>query len=418
MALPLNRRKFLARAGAAFAASTAGAAGFPLPSIAQDAPLKIGLLTVKTGPLAAGGIHLEEGITAFLKERGSTLAGRKIELIVADTGGNPAGAKNKAQELVERERVDLVMGPFAAFELLAVVDYLAERKMPALAFAAAEDVTQRRSYPYLARSSYTSAQCLYPLADYAIKELKLTRAITMADDFAFGHEQVGGFQRVFEEGGGRVVKKLWSPLGTPDYVPYVAQIQDCDVVCEVLAGSNPLRFTKQCRELGLKQALLGGSTVADDTILGSFGDEAVGLINAIPYTLALDTPANQRFVAAMRKAHGADVPIGFYAACFYVYGAIIEAALQKTGGKSDDPAHLIQAVRSVSLADTARGPISFDDHGNAVSDTYICRVERRNGKLTNVPIKTYPKVSQFWTYDPKWFLQQPVYSRDYPPLKG
>ncbi|MGP0091791.1 MAG: ABC transporter substrate-binding protein [Xanthobacteraceae bacterium] len=415
MALPLDRRKFLARAGAAIAAGTAG---LPTPSIAQDAPLKIGLLTVKTGPLAAGGVHLEEGITAFLNERNATLAGRKIELIVADTGGNPAGAKNKAQELVERERVDLVMGPFAAFELLAVVDYLAEKKMPVLAFAAAEDVTQRRSNPYLARASYTSAQCLYPLADYVIKELKLTRAITMADDFAYGHEQVGGFQRVFEEGGGRVVKKLWSPLGTPDYVPYVAQIQDCDVVCEVLAGSNPLRFTKQYKELGLKQALVGGSTIADDTILGSFGDEAVGLINTIPYTLALDTPANQRFVAAMRKAHGADVPIGFYAACFYVNGLIIEAALQKTGGKSDNPAQLIQAIRSVALTDTPRGPISFDDHGNAVFDIYVCRVERKNGKLVNVPIKTYPKVSQFWTYDPKWLLQQPVYSRDYPPLKG
>ena len=112
MALPLNRRRFLARAGAAL---TAGAAGLPMPSVAQNAPLKIGLLTVKTGPLAAGGIHLEEGIAAYLKEHNSTLAGRAIELIVADTGGNPAGAKNKAQELVERERVDLVMGPFAAF---------------------------------------------------------------------------------------------------------------------------------------------------------------------------------------------------------------------------------------------------------------------------------------------------------------
>src|SRR3974390_1423399 len=240
----INPRKSLAGTAAA-----AGPASLPMPANAQNAPMKIGLLTVKTGPLAAGGIHFEEGITAFLKDKNFPLSGRKIDLIVADTGGNPAGAKNKAQEVVEREKVDIVLGPFAAFELLATVDYLAQAKMPTLAFAGAEDVTQRKGNSYLTRTSYTSAQCLYPLADYVIREMKLKRAVTMGDDFAFGYEQVGGFQRVLEEQGGQVVKKLWSPLNTADYAPYVAQIPDCDVLCEVLAGSNPLKFTKQERGL-------------------------------------------------------------------------------------------------------------------------------------------------------------------------
>ena len=157
----VNRRKLLKTAGA-----TAAALALPMPAIAQNAPLKVGLLTVKTGPLAAGGVHAEEGITAFLKDKDYTVAGRKVDLIVADTGGNPAGAKTKAQELVERDHVDIVLGPFAAFELLATVDYLAQQKMPTLAFAGAEDVTQRKGNEYLTRTSYTSAQCLYPLADY------------------------------------------------------------------------------------------------------------------------------------------------------------------------------------------------------------------------------------------------------------
>src|ERR1700739_1995897 len=230
----VNRRRFLQTSAAA-----TGAAAIAMSAVAQNAPLKIGLMTVKTGPLAAGGIHIEEGFRAYLKSHDSKLAGRTVDLIVADTGGNPAGAKTKAIELVERDKVDLIMGPFAAFELLAVLDYLAQNKMPTLAFAGAEDVTQRRGNPYLLRTSYTSAQGLYPLADYALKELKGKRAITMMDDFAFGYEEGGGFQRAFEAGGGRVVKKLWSPLNTPDYVPYVAQIQDCDVVCHGLTGSNP-----------------------------------------------------------------------------------------------------------------------------------------------------------------------------------
>ena len=408
----MNRRKFLAGTAAA-----AGTASLPMPANAQNAPMKIGLLTVKTGPLAAGGIHFEEGITAFLKDKNFTLSGRKIELIVADTGGNPAGAKTKAQEVVERDKVDIVLGPFAAFELLATVDYLAQAKMPTLAFAGAEDVTQRKGNPYLTRTSYTSAQCLYPLADYVIREMKLKRAVTMGDDFAFGYEQVGGFQRVLAEQGGQVVKKLWSPLNTADYAPYVAQIPECDVLCEVLAGSNPLKFTKQARGLGVKQPLVGGATVADDTIIGAHDESAAGLINTNPYSLDRDSEANKRFIAAMKTHYGNDVRIGHYAACFFANGQIIEAALAKTGGKSDNAETLAKAVRSVSLADTPRGPINFDAYGNAVVDVYVRRAEKDGGKMVNKTIKTYRKVSQFWTMDPKAFLKEPVFSRDYPPLK-
>jgi branched-chain amino acid transport system substrate-binding protein len=412
MTSSFSRRKFIAGSAAV------GAAAFPMPSIAQNAPLKIGLLTVKTGPLAAGGIHFEEGITSFLKDKNFTVSGRKIDLIVADTGGNPAGAKNKAQEVVERDKVEIVLGPFAAFELLATVDYLAQAKMPTLAFAGAEDVTQRRGNGYLTRTSYTSAQCLYPLADYVAKEMKLKRAASIGDDFAFGYEQVGGFQRVLEAQGGQLMKKLWSPLNTADYAPYVVQVPECDVVCEVLAGSNPLKFTKQARGLGMKQPLVGGSTVADDTIIAAHDDTAAGLINTNPYTLDHDSEANRHFIAAMKKNYGPDVRIGHYAACFYANGQVIEAALAKTGGKSDNADQLVKAVRAVNLADTPRGPLSFDDHGNAVIDVYVRRAEKRDGKMMNKTVKTYRKVSQFWTMDAKAFLAEPVFSRDYPPIKG
>jgi branched-chain amino acid transport system substrate-binding protein len=413
MSLRLNRRKVLAGA-----AAVAGCATLPMPSIAQNAPIKVGLLTVKTGPLAAGGQHAEEGITAFLKDKNFTLSGRKIELLVADTGGSPVGAKTKAQELVERDRVNIVLGPFAAFELLATLDYLAQQKMPTLAFAGAEDVTQRKGNPYLTRTSYTSAQTLYALADYVSKEMKLKSAATIADDFAFGYEQIGGFQRVLEDQGGHVVKKLWSPLNTPDYAPYIAQIPACDMVCVGLAGSNPIKFIKQAKALGIKQQLVGGSTTADDTIIGAYGEEAQGLINTNPYSLDIKSDANQRFIAAMKKYYGNDVRIGHYAACFYIDGQVIEAALAKTGGKADNPEQFVKAIRSASIGDTPRGPISFDDHGNVVIDVYVRRVESQGGKMVNKTVKTYHKVSQFWTMDPKAFLQQPVFSRDFPPMKS
>ena len=193
---------------------------FPTPAIAQAAPFKLGLLTVKTGPLAQGGIQMEQGVLTFLKEKNNTFAGRKVEFISADTGGNPAGTKTKAQELVERDKVDTILGPLAAFELLAITDYIAQQKTPLLSLAAAEDMTQRRPNPYFLRASATSAQAMHPMADYAAKELKLKRVITISEDFAFGHEQMGGFQQTFEDNGGKIVKKLWPPLVTPDYTPY------------------------------------------------------------------------------------------------------------------------------------------------------------------------------------------------------
>jgi branched-chain amino acid transport system substrate-binding protein len=413
MSRKVTRRKFMAGTAAGAVAATFK---FPAPAIAQAAPFKLGLLTVKTGPLAQGGIQMEQGLTTFLKEKDFTLAGRKVELVSADTGGSPAGTKTKAQELVERDKVDVITGPLAAFELLAITDYIAQQKMPLLSLAAAEDVTQRRPNPYFLRASACSSQAMHPMADYAAKELKLKRMITIVEDFAFGYEQMGGFQQTFEDNGGKILKKLWPPLATPDYTPYLAQIADCDGVCQGFAGGNPLKFMKQYVSAGLKFPVVTGQTGGDDALLRGFGDEAIGLVSCCPYTLDAETEANKRFVAGMQKNFNLDP--GFYAAGLYINGMVIEAGLQKTGGKSDNKEELIKMLRSVSLADTPRGPIKFDHFGNAIGNFYIRKCEKAGGKLVNKTIKTYTNVSQFWTYDEKKFLEQPVYSRDFPPLKS
>jgi branched-chain amino acid transport system substrate-binding protein len=213
-----------------------------------------------------------------------------------------------------------------------------------------------------------------------------------------------------------VVKKLWPPLGTADNTPFIAQIGDVDGVVQGYASAAPVKFMKQYADLGIKKPVIGGETAADDALLKSFGDEAIGMINTCPYTEDLDNAANQRFTSAFIKDYG-NIP-GFYAAGLYINGQVVEAGLQKTGGNADDKDALIKAMRGVSIADTPRGPIGFDDHGNVIGNIYVRRIEKQNGKLVNKTIKTYEKVSQFWTYDEKWFLAQPVYSRDYPPLKS
>jgi branched-chain amino acid transport system substrate-binding protein len=411
MKFRLNRRAFLA-------GSTLATLPFVgAPAIAQSAPARIGLLTVKTGPLAQGGIQMEQGLATFLKEKGNTLAGRKVELIVGDTGGNPAGAKTKAQELVERDHVDFVVGPLAAFELLAISDYITQAKVPMLSLAAADDMTQRKPNPWFIRASSTSSQACHALGDYAAKEMKLKRVATISEDFAFGYEQAGGFQRAFEDNGGTVVKRLWTPIVTPDYTPFLAQIADVDAIWQGFAGSNPVKFMKQYAELGLKAKfpLLGGWTALDDALLKVLGDEALGAVSAAFYSSEFDSASNKRFVAAMARDY--DVIPGGYSAGCYINGMCIEAALQKTGGSSDDKQKLVDALRAVSLVDTPRGAFSFDHFGNVVGSVFIRRLERKDGKLHNSVIKTYPKVSQFWTYDEKKYLAAPVYTRDTPPAK-
>ncbi|MGA8816204.1 MAG: ABC transporter substrate-binding protein [Xanthobacteraceae bacterium] len=404
--------------GSAAAGAAVALTRFPAPAVAQGKPFKLGLLTVKTGPLAAGGVLMEQGVLTYLKEKNFTLGGRKVDFISADTGGNPAGAKTKAQQLVERDQVDVILGPLAAFELYAINAYVIEKKMPTLSLAAADNLTQRTPNPFLLRASATSSQAMQPMGHYAATELKLKRIVTISEDFAFGYEQMGGFQAAFAKDGGCVVKKLWPPLVTPDYTPYLAQIGDCDAVCQGFAGSNPIRFMKQYATAGLKYQVVAGEAGADDFLLKSFGDEAVGLVSAAPYTLDLETEANQRFVNGMLKNYDA-IP-GQYAALLYGNCQVLDAGLTAAGGDSSDRDKLMAALKSVSLTDTPRGPIKFDHLNNVIGTIYIRRLVKEGAKyglkLWNKTIHTYENVSQFWTWPEKEFLAHPVYSRDYPPL--
>jgi branched-chain amino acid transport system substrate-binding protein len=411
----ISRRALLAGTAAGAAAALTR---FPAPAIAQAEPFRLGLLTVKTGPLAQGGIQMEQGVLTYLKETNYMIGGRKVDFISADTGGNPAGTKTKAQELIERDKVDVILGPLAAFELLAISDYIKEQKMPTLSLAAADNLTQRQPNPYLLRASACSSQAMHPMGHYAATEMKLKRVVTVSEDFAFGYEQMGGFQAAFAQDGGCVVNKLWPPLVTPDYTPYVAQISDCDGVCQGFAGSNPLRFMKAYASAGLKYPVVTGETGGDDALLKSFGEEAIGLVSCCPYTLDLESAANQRFVDGMMK--GYDVIPGFYAAGLYVNCQVIDAALKAVGGNASDKEKLMTALRAVQLKDTPRGAIKFDHFGNVIGNFYVRRLGTEGAKYGlkywNKTIKTYENVSQFWTWPEQEFLAHPVYSRDYPPL--
>jgi branched-chain amino acid transport system substrate-binding protein len=409
--MSFTRRRFIQAAGTAAAAAA-------VPTFAQGEPIRVGLVTVKTGPLASGGIDMERALEQYLKEKNNTLAGRKVELIVADSGGVPAQARTKIQELVERDRIHIMIGPLDTASALAADDYIRQAQLLTLSVAAAEDMTQRKPNPWFTRGTSTSSQCAMPLADYAAKTLKYKRMAVIADDIAYGHEMCAGFLRVFEDNGGKVVQRMFPPLTVPDYGTYLAQLKtNIDALFLGFAGSNGFRYVRQFNEYGLggKVKLIGGMTALDEAVLRNMGDEALGIITSCWYSAEIDNPINQKFVSAFRAQWKYDP--GFYAAATYVEAAVLDQTLQKIGGKIEDKQAFMKAVRSGRF-DTCRGPVHFDQYGNVIGNVYIRKVARKDGRLVNTVIHTYPNVSQFWTYKPEEFLKNPVYSRDFPPAKN
>lgn len=394
-----------------------------LSSVAQAAdsdPIRVGFLTVRSGALAAGGRQMENAIDLFLKERNNIVAGRKVQLFVADTAGQPAVTKSKAQELVEKDKVQVIIGPLAAFEALAINDYIRKAQIPIISpSAAAEDLTQRKPNPWFVRAVGTSAQPTQPFGEYAARDLHYKRIAIIADDFAFGHEMSAGFQRTFEENGGKIVQKLWTPLNVADYGTYISQIDpSVDAVFAGFAGGNGIKFLKQYAAYGMKGKVpvLGGMTTVDEGILKNMGNEALGVVSTGWYSATIDNPANKRFVAAMNRDYKEDP--GYYSIGAYTAGLMLETALKAVHGNIENKTAFMDALRHVTLTDDPRGELRLDSYGNPVMNVYIRKVERKNGKLVNTVIKTYPMVSQFWKYDPKQFLAQPVYSRDYPAAKN
>ena len=386
---------------------------------AQKGPIKVGLLVPQTGPLAANGKDMINGFELFFEQVNYRLAGREIKLIIEDDEGKPATGLTKARGLVEGQGVHLVTGPLSAAIGYAVAGYVDSKKVPTIfPIVSAEDITQRKRSPYIVRTGWSSAQPSHPFGKWVYDNLGYKKIAMIAYDFAFGWEVAAGFHRSFEEAGGQGVQKLWPPLGTADFGPYLAQLRrDVDAIYCVFSGADALRFGKQFAEAGLKARLplIGGGTFTDEHVLRVQGDEVLGVVTALHYSAALATPANQKFAKAY-EAKFKQVP-SYYSEGTYVAGVALKAALEAVGGDIENAEKFLAALRRVDLSDAPRGPMKFDDFGNPVQNIYVRKVERKDGRLQNSVIHTFPAVGQFWTYKAEDYLKTPVYSRDYPPCK-
>ena len=214
--------------------------------------------------------------------------------MVGDTAGVPATARSKTQEMVEKDNVHCLIGPLAAFEALAIDDYIRQNRFSTLSVAAAEDMTQRHANPWFVRATSTSAQCAHPLGEYAAKELKYKKMITIADDIAYGQEMCAGFQRVFEDNGGQIVQKLFPPLTVPDYGSYVAQLEQCVAPSWASPAQREHPLWRQFVDsyAQRQRPVVGGMTALDEAVLRNMGDEALGIITTCWYSAELDAGPN------------------------------------------------------------------------------------------------------------------------------
>jgi len=340
--------------------------------------------------------------------------------MVEDSGGNPQVALTKARKLVEQDKVHMLTGGLLApvgYALQPLVD--GERVPTTFPIIAADDLTQRKSSRWIVRTGATSSQPMHPFAAWVIKNTKYRKIITLSLDHAFSWETIGGFHRVFEELGGQIVQKIWTPLNTNDYGPYIAQLRrDADAVVVALGGRFSIQFMKQYEAAGLRGRLplLGNGVSVDETILNQMGDEAIGWITALHYSASLETAQNQRFVKAFEAKTGKNA--SYFSEGTYTGARWMVEAIRAVNGRVEDRDQLLAALRRAEIKDAVRGPLTVDSWGNPVQNVYIRKVERVGGKLQNTVIATIPAVSQFWTHNAEEYLKQPLYTRDVPPCRA
>ncbi|OLC34135.1 MAG: hypothetical protein AUH81_12875 [Candidatus Rokubacteria bacterium 13_1_40CM_4_69_5] len=379
-------------------------------------PVRVGLPVPLTGFVAESAREMVEGFQLYLEQSGQKLGGRPVHVIIEDTEAQPQNALTKMRKLVEQDKVHLVVGYLLAFEGYAVRDYVDKNRVPLfLPIVAADDLTQRKRSPYIVRMTWTSSQPNHPLGEYASKTLKYRRMVTVGQDYAFGWENVGGFHRTFEQAGGKIVQKIWAPIGTADYAPYIAQIRrDVDAVYALLVGADIPRFVKQYQEFGLKGKipLIGGNILTDEDVLSHMGVEAEGVITSHTYAATLKRAENQKFVEAFRARFKKDP--SYYAEGMYTAALWLDRAI-KMAGSVEDPLKLIGAVKKADLRDAPRGPLKLDEYNNPVETVYLRRVVKGPRGMENEVIGSIPNVSQFWTFNPAQYLGNPPYSRDFPP---
>ncbi len=371
-----------------FAASLLPAAGH------AQGTVKIGLILPYSGQFADTATQIDDGIKLYLKQHGNKLGGMNVEIVRKDTGGiNPPVAKRLAEELVTRDKVDILAGFALTPNALAAAEVSAQAKKFMVVMNAATAIITTKS-PYMARTSFTVPQVNETLATWAEKNGDKS-AYTMVTDYGPGIDAEGAFQKAFSAAGGKVLGSVRMAVQNPDFSAYVQRAKDLNpqsIFVMIPGGSQPGAFGKALAERGIdpkKTEVLGQAEISDEHAIASMGDVAEGIITSGNYDYNLDNPTNKAFV----KTYNADYSRNpdFFSVGGYDGTHLIDIALTKDSGKTDGDS-LIAAAKGATW-DSPRGPMSIDPETRDVIQTvYIRKIEKVNGKLVNVTIASFPNV--------------------------
>ncbi|MBV2182886.1 MAG: ABC transporter substrate-binding protein [Castellaniella sp.] len=379
--------KFIKTLGAmALALSTAAAFS---PAQAKD--LKIGLVMPMSGPFASHGKQIGHGVDLYLAEHNGMLGGRKVQLIIKDdTGISPAVAKRQAQELLIKNKVDVLTGFSLTPNAFSVAPLATEAKVPMVVLNAATSSITEKS-PYITRVSMTLPQDTAPMAQWAYAN-GIRSVYTLVADYGPGHDAEKQFQKTFTSLGGKIIGEVRTPVATPDYAPYLQRIKDAKpdaVFLFVPNGEQGVALAKGFKERGLEKAgikELATGDVTDEDVLNAMGDAAIGMITSFHYSAAHDSPENKAFVAAYHKAYPNDRP-NFMAVAGYDGMHLIDMALEKTKGDASGEA-FINAVKGMKWV-SPRGPVEIDPQTrDIIQNVYIRKVDKVDGVLQNVEFDT------------------------------
>ena len=360
-------------------------------ALAQTDTVKIGLILPLTGQFASTGRQIEAAARLYMAQNGSTVAGKKIELIVKDDTGTPDIAKRIAQEMVN-DKVAVLAGFGLTPIAMAVAPIATQAKVPEVVMAAGSSMITEAS-PYVVRTSFTVAQSAAPMAEWATKN-GVKKVVTIVSDFAPGHDAEKAFSEPFVKAGGKV-DSVRVPMRNPDFAPFLQRAADekPDALFVFVPSGAGTQLMKQYSERGLDKSgikLIGPGDMTDDDILNDMGDVALGVITTQFYSAAHPSAENKAYVDAFKKANKGMRP-NFMSVGGYDGMHLIYEALKKTNGSTDGDA-LVAAMKGMSWT-SPRGPISIDPATrDIVQNIYVRKVEKVGGELYNVEFATIPNV--------------------------
>jgi branched-chain amino acid transport system substrate-binding protein len=357
---------------------------------AQDT-FRIGLILPMTGPFASTGRQIDGAVKLWMQQNGSTVAGRKIEVIVKDDAGTPDTTRRIAQELVN-DKVNVLAGFGLTPLALATAPIATQAKVPMIVMAAATSVITEKS-PMIVRAGFTLPQITEPLADWAAKN-GIKKVVTLVSDYGPGIDAENAFKARFSAEGGQVSDSLRVPLRNPDFAPFLQKVADEKpnaVFVFVPSGVGSI-FAKQFVERGFDKSgvrLIATGDLTDDDILNEMGDVTLGLITSMHYSAAHPSAANKAYVEGFKKLNG--IRPNFHSVGGYDGMRLIYMALEKTKGNADGEA-LVDAMKGLHF-ESPRGPVTIDPATrDPIQNVYLRKVEKQNGELWNVEFATIPAV--------------------------